>query len=208
MDAASFIAGILVNLVGAAILVFVYFSLDIYLALTRRDFGNVNIQVMYFTRNDCRSAPINDALHFRILGFKVPLRDIYRNRIMFWRVIYASLGAKIEQPVLNFGKYADTLLPPIRGQILATCAAAELRRVAGLPFHETKYQMVVVYDRSEDRKTYVLRVVLVREEDLKNFDRYLQKPPKVGKNFELLKRIVVAYREHTGSFLPIQIVTD
>ena len=201
----SVVAKVLTGGVVAGLALVAYLSLDIYLALTGRDFGNVNVQVMYFTRNDHDHKA--DALHFRILGFKIPLRGIYRNRLLFWRLIYTSLAATAEKPVLHFGEYAYALLTPLRGRVLTISASMELKRAAGLPFRQTKYQMAVVYDRSEDKRNYVRRVVLVRDEDLRNFQFYLDRPPQAGENFALLKKVEKAYREDSGSFLPVQIVT-
>ncbi len=205
MDINSLISKIVASLIVTTFVLLIYFSLDIYLVLTRRDFGNVNIQIMHFTRNDFK--PIGDALLFRVLGFKIPLRDVYRNRVLFWRMMYASLGAKVEQPVLDFGKYVDALLIPLRGRVLMMSASMELKRASGLPFRETKYQMCVVYDLSEDRRNYVLRVVLVRDEDLKNFQTYLDNPPKAESNFDLLKKVAAAHKHQVGSFLQVKIVT-
>lgn len=188
----------------AVVLLLIYYAADIYLFVTGRDFGNVYIYNMYFTRNDFRSK--SNALHTRVSGYRIPLREIYRNRFAFWLVMYGAAGVTRENPVLNFGRFDYQALAPIRGWIGRFTAPMELKRMAGMPFSEFRCQIALVYDRSDDRRNYVVKALLIRDEDLANFQRYLDLPPGVGDNFDLLKRIAEVYRQKTGSFMRFQIV--
>jgi hypothetical protein len=217
MDINSLVGTIETSSVIGAFALLLYFSVDIYLVLTRRDFGNVNIQVMYFTRNDNDESKktrnknkglYEDALLFRHLDSKISLRELYKNRFLFWAMIYSSRNATLEYPVLNFGKYSEALLAPLRGRVLTICASDELKRIAGWPFKQTRYQMLVIYDRAEKRGSYTLRVVLVRQKDLNRFMTYLKhRPPKIQTNLPLFKKIATAYKHKLGSFMQVNIVT-
>lgn len=112
----------------------------------------------------------------------------------------------LEKPVVNFGKDRLQVLAPIRGWIARLCAGAEFKRAAGFPFKETRHQLVLVHDRSEDRRSRILRGLVIREADLRNIATYEETPPQAGENFELFKKVAKEFKEKPEAFLHIQIV--
>lgn len=203
-----FFGRVAVTIVLGAIGVLMYFSLGIFLFLTRRNFGNININVAVFTRRDDKSA--TDVLRYKSNDTNVPLREILRNRYLFWYVVWRSFGASLEEPVLNFRSHTHAVLSPIRGRAARQSASMEFKRLAGLPFVETSYQLSVVYDRSEDpkdKRSRILRVILVPVEVFENFGEYLAKPPHNTWNWTLMKKIQEAYEKKTGSFIRVDITT-
>ncbi len=198
-------ARVLATMIVGVIGLTAWFSIDVILFLTGKDFGRVNISLVYFTRNDFASK--SDALHVSVYDHRVALNEVYRNRFMFWWVMFESFSATIDKPVLDFGGHADRVLGPIRGRVASKNAQAEVKRMSGLPFKETSCQMMMVYDRSEHRKGhYVLRVLIFRTEDLKRFADYEANPPATELNFELVQKIAEAYRTKNGSFIRVRMV--
>lgn len=182
----------------------IYFSLDIYLFLTRRNFGRVNIDLVYFTRNDNPSMRSSDAIHFRTIDGPVFLRSAYDNHFLFWRVIFRSARAK--HTVVDFGKYTYAALVPFRDRVSAKCSVGEFKRALGFPFQQKKHRIVMVYDRSEDKRRFILKILVIQEEDLKNIADYLKNPPQTGKGFELFKNVAQIFQENPEAFLPVQVV--
>lgn len=204
-DLFSTVSGRLVGVVAIGIIFFlVYFSIDIYLHLTKRHFGKVNIYLVYFTRDD--KPKKTDALHFRVIDSQVPLKKIYGNRFLFWRVIITSTRATLDNPVVDFGKYAFVALSPFRGRIAAGNRTAEAKRALGFPFKEKRHQIVVVNDRSDDKRSRILRVLVIKEDDLRKLNDYLENPPKAGENFELFKKVAETFQKKPHTFLFVQIV--
>lgn len=190
----------------AVVGILLYFSLDIFLFLTKRDFENVNIEAVEFTRHDRDST--SDEVRFKgVVGYKIPLKEILRNRFLVWRVIYAGLAVK-ENPVLDLGSHTYAILSTIRGHITRGTTMGEFKRLAGFAFVETRYQVSILNDRSEDKKSHILRVILMREEDLRNFEEYLSKPPHNTGNFALVKKIKEAFDNGTGSFLKVDVTAS
>ncbi len=197
---------LLAALIGAAIVVVVYFFKDIYQVISGRDFDSMRISVMYFTRNDYKKT--SDAFHSRMLELRVPLTELYPNRLTFLRAILTSMFVKLKKPVLNFGSHSDLMLSPIRGYLAPLSAEGELRRAMGLPFKEARFQISVVFDRSGHRNHYVLRGYAIREDDLVEYRKYVENPPKTMKkeNFDLWVEIAHEFEERPETFLLAQIV--
>ncbi|MDB5265041.1 MAG: hypothetical protein JWN64_612 [Parcubacteria group bacterium] len=203
------LAAIIVGLIAYAL----YHALDIYLALTRQDFTNIKIAGMYFTRNDHNRKQRgliwkgkSDACQSRVFGPTLSIRDIYlKNRFLFVSVVLKSILARPDKPVLSFGKHTEIFLGPIRDRIASSFATHEAKRAAGLPYTETRYQICLIRDLSDDKRTRILKVLLVRQEDIDKLEAYVLDPPAVG-NFELFKKIASIYRTRRGeSFLKLQI---
>jgi hypothetical protein len=149
-------------------------------------------------------------LRYKSNDTNIPLREILRNRYLFWYAIARSFGATLERPVLNFHGHSHAILSRIRGRAARTSAGMEFKRLAGMAFVETTYQLCVVFDRSEDthdKRSRILRVMLIPQEVLDDFDKYLSKPPKNTENWELMKKIHKDYIEKTGSFIKVDITT-
>lgn len=181
-----------------------YFSIDIYLFLTKRHFGRVNIELVYFTRDD-NSTVSSDALHFRTIVCSVFLKQAYDNRYLFWRMIIKTLKATPEDPVVDFRKHAYAALVPFRDRVAERCAVGEVKRALGGTFIEQKHRIVVVNDRSEDKRRFILKVLVIKEGDLRNVD--LENLPKAGKNRELFIKVVRAFEKKPRAFLPVQLVS-
>ncbi len=184
------LAGLLVGLIAFII----YHAFDIYLALTRRDYTNIEIMLMYFTRNDKgrQKYRSSDACQSRLFGPIVSIRKTYGNRFLFWSLILKSLRAKPNEPLISFGKDAEMFLRPLRGRILSSSARDEAKRAESLPYTEGRYHFCVICDLSDDKRRRILKVIMVRTEDLEKPERYFAKPPAVG-DFELFKKILEKY---------------
>jgi hypothetical protein len=203
-----FFGRVLTTIVVGLLLGLGYFSLDIFLSATRRNFGNVNINVAVFTRRD--RASISNSLRYKSTDTNVPLRDILRNRFLFWYLIRCSFRATLAEPVLDFGPHAHAILSRIRGRAARQSASMEFKRLAGMPFIETSYWLCVVYDRSEDTrdtKSRVLRVMLIPQEVFDHFEEYLETPPYNSANWALMKKIQSAHTNKRGSFMKVDITT-
>ncbi len=205
----GFFDSVTVRVVGgilAALLAMIfYYSFDIYQFFARRDFGNVNAYFVLFTRHDKDTK--DDRVVFELIGYKIPLREICRNRFLFWLIIYRSFQVAVEQPVLSFGKYRN-VLAPVRGRLSQIWASMTLKRAAGLPFKEVPCQLALVYDRSEESTNFVLRVMVIPNRDINQFDEYRKKPPMNTDNFKLVERIVGAYQSGAGSFINIRVTVS
>lgn len=185
-----------------------FFGADVFLLVTRRRFGFVNINVAIFTKRDYKST--SNKLLYRTIDGTVPLQKILRNRFLFWYVIWSSLKASLPEPVLQLESYTYRILSLVRSHITARFAGMELKRFAGMPFVLTPCKLCIVYDRSEDRKderTRILRVMIIPTEILENFDDYLRRPPGNSLNWELMLQIYEAYINDEGSFIDIDIPT-
>ncbi len=178
------------SLVAALVAVALYYSFDIYQFFVRKDFGNVNAYLVHFTRTDKDSK--DNRLVFELIGYKIPLRDICRNRFLFWLIIYRSTKVTVEQPVLYFGKASQQVLSSVRGRLSQIWASMVLKRAAGFSFKEIPCQIALIYDRSEDSRNFVIRVVLIRDSDIAAFEEYKKRPPMNTDNFLLAQRIVDA----------------
>ncbi len=193
---------VLVGIVVALLILALRYSFDIWQFLTKRDFGNVNVYLVLFTRNDVDSK--DDRVNLELLGYKIPLREICRNRFLFWLIIWRSLRTTKECPVLNFGGRRN-VLSPVRGRVSAIWSSMMLKRAAGMPHKRLKCELSLVYDRPDDDSNYLIRVVLIRSRDLEKFDQYLKKPPENSNNFAFVTRIVEAYQKKTGDFITVRI---
>ena len=197
-----------ITLLVASVFFLLYFSLDIYLFLTRRDFGNIDIYVADFTQNKKTNESV---LRFELIGHKVPLKEIYRNRFHTLRVMLAGIRAELGAPVLRFYGQGDRILKPMRNRISTLCASMVLKRASGFNSAQNWYQICIAYDRSDDVSHYILKAVLVKDTDIDKFEHYLRHPPRLGTNFEFLKKIVAAYespqRNEQGSFIQVRMTT-
>jgi hypothetical protein len=205
MDVIGDIASqIVVTIAVGGVAVLLYFSADIYMIVKKKDFGKVNVSIMYFTRNDYNSK--GDALHLRVIDYRIPLKEIYKNRFLLWRVLFVSTRVSQSKPVLNFKEATRLYLSPARGIIARITAEGEFKRACGLPFVEEKFQIAMVRDISDETGRDVLKIVVMREKDLQGYQSYLNNPPNAGKNFHLFKYLGRAYEEIPEAFLPVQIV--
>lgn len=186
----------------------IYFSFGIFLFATRRKFGNININVAIFTCRDRDSH--SNHLRYKSNETNVPLLEILRNRYLFWYVVWRSLSASLNKPVLQFDSHTYAVLSPLRGRAARPTGGMEFKRVAGMPFVETAYELCIVYDRAEDpgdKSSRILRAILIPKDVLLNFDTYERKPPMNSRNWELMKKIHTAYKEGSGSFITVNITT-
>ena len=179
------------------------FSFDIWQFFTRRDFGNVNVYLVYFTRNDIGSD--ENTVEFEGLESKIPLREICRNRYLFWVIIWRSLKVTPEQPVLNFGKKSRNVLRPVLGRISRTWTGMLFKRAGGMSFKKLDCKLALVYDLSEESRSFVIKVIVIQDRDINDFDIHLKSRPMNSNNLKLVKRIVESYREKTGSFIDVRI---
>ncbi len=192
------LAGVVVAVLGIAL----YFSFDIYQFFARRDFTNLNAYLVHFTRHDNGSK--DDAVRLELIGYKIPLRDICRNRFLFWVILIQSWKATAENPVLNFGKWRY-ILPPVRGRVSECWRSMVMKRTAGFPYKEMPCQLALVYDPSESNSNFVIRIILIQDRDLKDFAQYEAKRPINSNNLDFVRRIVRAHTEKTGSFINVRI---
>jgi hypothetical protein len=199
---------VLGNVIAVPVITFLVFiwynSIELYQIFTKKDFSNVHMYLVHFTRNDHKSS--TNTIHLNQIDYKVSLRDIYKSRLLAWRVIYTSRKATPTHRVLDFKQSAHMFLAPIRGWILRSRMDSELRRAAGFPFKRIHYQVVMIYDQSDDQKNYVVKILLITQKDLDNFREYLEDPPRASNNLALMQEIVNAYEQKTGSFLPMRII--
>lgn len=195
---------VMTGLVITLIVIVIRYSFDFWQYATRRDFGNVNAYMVVFTRHDRESK--SDRVVFDLIGYKIPLRDIYRNRHLFWYILWRSTKVSQEQPVLSFSR-PQNVLAPVRGRVSQTWTSMALKRAAGMPFVEIPCKLALVYSRSEHSQNAVLRVVLIQDRDIRCIDEYLTKPPRHSKNFQFVSRIVAAYKDGTGSFIDVRVTT-
>jgi hypothetical protein len=203
--------GIIESIAAGAMLGFLgvvtYHALDIYLALTRRDYANIQIMLMYFTRHDYgREAwKTKDACQSRLFGPTISIRETYKNRFLYLSLVFKSLRTKAGDPILSFGKNAEMFLKPIRGLIVSTSGTDEAKRAEGLPYTEVHYCFCIIRDLSDDKQRKILKVIMVRKADLDNLAEYLANPPGVG-NFDLFKKIAEAYEaQRLEHFLDVKI---
>ena len=140
-----------------------------------------------------------DRVVFELIGYRIPLREICRNRFLFWLIIWYSTRVTDKNPVLNFGTW-QKVLTPVRGRVSQCWASMVLKRAGGLPFRQFPCQLSLVRDKSEDSENSVLRIMLIRDSDISMFDEYLDNPPGNPDNFEFVTKIVTAYKNGTGTF--------
>jgi hypothetical protein len=197
---------LLAALVFAGITFLLYFSADIYFLLTRKDFGRVNIYIVHFTRNDFGRdlSRKGDALNLRFFASRVSLKQIYPNRFVLWRVLRTAMRAKRGNVVLDFKQHARTCLKPMQGFLAEMCRDGELKRSAGMPFKETKYNVFMLNDKLDEDKDDVLRVLLVRDVDLQRFKKYRNAPPVAQRYFYQLCAVDDAYRNHPGTHIDVR----
>lgn len=198
---------ILPGLVVGLVAFVAYHAFDIYLAVTRRDYTNIEIMLMYFTRNDHGRSPSRrrDVCQSRLFGPIISIRDTYRNRFLFWSLILKSLRAKPSEPIISFGKDTEMFLRPIRGRIVSSSARDEAKRAEGLPYKEGRYHFCVICDLSDDKRRRVLKVIVMRTADLNDCEKYFANPP-AGGDFTLFTKIVEMYRSKPAEhFLNVKI---
>jgi hypothetical protein len=196
--------------IGAAIsfLIFLlYFSIDIYLFITGRDFGKANIELVIFTRHDFNYKPKHsDGVIFRMIASSISLHQAIGNRYIYTRVILRALKATIEEPVVDFKGYAYRALVPFRDRIAAMFAKGVFVRKEGHPYIEKTFWIVMVDDLTEDKRRYILRVFMIGDSDLRDLEIYLANPPSsTGNNFELYKKVARAFRKDSSNFLKVRV---
>lgn len=185
-----------------------YFSFGIFLFITRRKFGHINVNVAVFTVRDRNSK--SNKLRYKSNETNVPLREVLQNRYLFWYVVWRSLRASLEYPVLELGSHAYSVLSPLRGRAARPAAGMEFKRLSGAPFTETSYMLCIVYDRAEDpndERSRILRAIMVPKEVLATFEAYEKRPPGNTRNWELMKKICRAWEHKNGSFIQVDITT-
>lgn len=192
------------------------YALDIFMYLTNKTFDDVTTYQFHFTRNDTDSSK-NDktqhdqagALHMRCIKESRPLKSIIRNKFLFYFIIYRAYKSSEDYPVLSLGKYAPAIKRYIRKYVVPIWSSAQIKRDAGLSYVEQKMQVCLIYDRDGDgNRFHTIKIVLIKNEDLENFQRYIDKPPRTAKNFGLLKKIWQAYELDTSNFFHVQQVAS
>lgn len=199
---------VLVSIIVMVVIGLMYFSFGIFLFVTRRKFGYININVAVLTSRDKEST--TNSLRYKSNETSIPLREILQNKYLFWYVVWRSFGASLECPVLKLGSHEYAILSPLRGRAARSASGMEFKRLAGATFIETRYQLCIVYDRAEDpddKRNRILRAILVPQDVLDNFTQYEKKPPQNTNNWELLVKIHRAYVEKNGSFVKVDITT-
>lgn len=191
-----------VAIVGS-IFCLLYFSIDIFLFFTKRQFGRVNVEVLHFTKHDFEKR--SDALHLEIIKESVCLRQAYGNRLLFWWVIFRSVRATFENPVVTFWRFSYAALSPFRGYVAEKCAIAVFKRALGYPYKQERYKLVMVYDGSRNKRRRILKILVIRQKDLKIFASYLENPPKTAKNLRLFEAAAQAFAEKKKAFLTVRI---
>lgn len=194
---------IVASLVAAAAALLIYYSFDIYQFFARKDFGNVSVYQVIFSRHDKNAT--RDEVIFDGLDYKIPLREICRNRFIFWYIVYRSFRVSTDGPVLNFGSWGDSVLATVRGRLYRMWASMSLKRAAGFAAVRKVYWLCLVYDLSEDRTSYVIKVFLVQDRDIRKFRQYLKNPPRNAENFAFVQKLVNAFEKQTGSFIRTRI---
>ena len=117
---------ILASVIAALAVLALYYSFDIYQFFSRKDFAHVNAYTVLFTRHEAAQVSRhdmgarNDRVVFELIGYKIPLREIFRNRFLFWVIMFRSMRVTVEQPVLNFGKRRNIL-----AQVGAHCSVVK-----------------------------------------------------------------------------------
>ena len=189
---------------GAVLWAFYLFG-EPLLTLFGYDFGRANVSIVHFTRNDNSVGKKSDTLIFRNIDYRLPLRALVGKRYLAWIIMIVGFSATLDRPVLRFGIFAPYVLKPFRGLLNKKFANSFVKRVGGYKFVDTKYQIAIVFDREKGKTSYVLRVLVIREIDLVKFQKYLDSPPKVESNFELLKKVKIAFDENPKNFLKAMI---
>jgi hypothetical protein len=188
-----------------AIVAAIYFSVEYLLILTRRNFGNVNINLVVFTRRDYKSE--SNAVEFDSIGGNISLMRLLGSRYLFWVVLWATFRRKDNKRVLNMGVRGYDVLWRIRGYLNGLSASMALKRFAGLPFTRIPCQICLVYRDSEnpdDKRTRIIWVVIIPQEELDNF-MYFRDPPRNSENWDLVQEVYESYWSNTGSFHYIRI---
>jgi hypothetical protein len=199
---------IAISILVMLLLGLMYFSFGIFLFVTRRKFGHININVAVFTIWDKGSK--TNKLRYKSNETNVPLREVLQNRYLFWYVVWRSLYASLESPVLELGSHAYSVLSPLRGRAARPAAGMELKRLAGAPFIETSYMLCIVYDRAEDpndERSRILRAILIPKDIFEIFKLHEGRPPINKRNWELMKKIYQAWKCKNGSFIQVDITT-
>lgn len=190
------------GLAVAILALLLYYSFDVYQFFSNKDYGHANVYLVHFTRHDKDSHV--DKVFVQTLGYKIALREIFRNRFLLWLVTWKSLIAGKEQSVLKF-KNHERVLSPVRGRVSQLWSGMVLKRAGGFAFTEHICQLALVCEKPRKRSGDVLRIVLVTERDIKNFETYLEQKPVNKDNFEFTKKIVEAYKNGTGSFIKTRV---
>ncbi len=183
-----------------------WYSLDVYLFFTKRDFENVNFEMASISRDDTSPYPLTVEF-IAVVGYNVPLKEILRNRFPVWRVIFAGLqNKKKEKTVLDFGSHSKPILSKFRGRISVANTTAAFKHAAGFPVKKTNCQFGIVDDDSERGDKYrIFRVLIVREEDLKNFAEYASLPTRTPSNLEWVGKIKEEYDAKSKKVMRVKI---
>ncbi|MFA5871544.1 MAG: hypothetical protein WC858_02370 [Parcubacteria group bacterium] len=191
-----------------SILFLLYVLKDLFFLVMRRDFGQVIVYLMYFTRNDNKKRTRkrrSDALHFREIS-SFSLRKIYnKNRALFLWTILRSLKATLANPIINLGRYSKTALAHIRGHIVERYSIGEIRRAAGKKFEEVEFLIFMIYDLSENKRRKIIKTILIRKKDLESIASNSEILPKTGSSLGLLKAAAKRFKENPDAFLPVKI---
>lgn len=161
---------VLIGLVAGLIFFVIYFAVDVLFFLTRRDFRRVNVYMLHFTRNNPGEANASkrekekaqggDALEKLLFLDAVPLRQLYHNRFIFWRLFWATRSATETRRLLRLGNLTTQILRPICYRC-AVNAGAVAKRGAGFATKRQKYLAVFAYDRTPGRNAYTYSLFLV-----------------------------------------------
>lgn len=188
----------------AALALFAWYSVDIVLYLTKRDFTHLQVQIVRFTRHDRDSH--SDMVLFRSID-RLRLRPVLNNRYLFLSLMWAGMRATRQRIVLHVGKKEYAIFSAIRSEVLRRTVTSEFKRDGGLPFVQIPYRLFIVYDRSDDKRSFVLRGMLVQERDLAQFETYIphKRRPKNRDNLALVRKIWEAHNANSCSSISIVI---
>jgi|GEM_PF-2887020 len=189
------------------ILFILYLLIDLFFLVMRRHFGRINIDLVHFTRNDNSDLQSNELL-FRTVEGPIFLKKEYNNHFLFWRVIFRSMRATFDDPVVTFGKQTYAALIPFRERVSSKCALGHFKRAFKDPFKKKKFWLVMVDEKLRSKRRNILKVLLIQEEDLKNIEEYRENPPSSTRNFEMFEKVARAFQKNPEAFLDVEVVVS
>jgi hypothetical protein len=205
MLSAIFAERLLTTFVVMLLFILIYFAFDIFEALTGYDFRNVSIYKVHFTRTE-KDPKGTDSVNCTIIGPRITLKDVYKSKLLILRVLkHRFFEMNRGSVVFDFGKYTYQMLSPFRDRVSAMCTSAEMKRSAGFQFVRTKYMVCMTLDSDPERRNKIIRVLIIREIDLKNIESFIMNPPKAGENKDLVMEVMWNYKENPRSFIHVQV---
>ncbi|MFA5871545.1 MAG: hypothetical protein WC858_02375 [Parcubacteria group bacterium] len=190
------------------ILFLLYVLKDLFFLVMKLHFGRINIDLVVFTRNDNTEQP-TDELIFRTIVGPIFLQQEYRNDFLFWKVIFRSMRATFDRPVLTFKRNPYAALIPFRERVSSKYALGHFNRASGHKYEKKKCWLVMVDEKRRSKNRNILKVLMLLEEDLEKITCFLENPPTdpdSKNNFELFKKVAKAFQETPKAFLDVEVV--